>query len=45
VVPAAFVFHSKSGAQAELPEDHCEEQEAPEHTLHEDDEARESYEN
>ncbi|MGC2744178.1 MAG: hypothetical protein WA672_13385 [Candidatus Angelobacter sp.] len=38
-------FHSKSGVQAELPEDHCEEQESPEHQLHEDEEARESYEN
>jgi hypothetical protein len=38
-------FHSKSGIQAELPEDHCEEQESPEHRLHEDEEARESYEN
>jgi hypothetical protein len=38
-------FHSKSGARAELPEDHCEEQESPEHQLHEDEEARESYEN
>jgi hypothetical protein len=38
-------FHSKSGARAELPEDHCEEQESPEQKLHEDEEARESYEN
>jgi len=37
-------FHSKSGGHAELPEDHCEEQETPEHKLHEE-EARESYEN
>jgi hypothetical protein len=37
-------FHSKSGLQAELPEDHCGEQEAPEHKLHEDEEARETYE-
>ena len=29
-------FHSKSGVQAELPEDHCEEQETPEHKLHEE---------
>lgn len=42
---ATLTFHSKSGAQAELPEDHCEEQEAPEHKLHEDEEARETYEN
>jgi hypothetical protein len=41
----ALLFHSKSGAQAELPEDHCEEQEAPEHQLHEDEEAKETYEN
>lgn len=26
-------FHSKSGAQAELPEDHCGEQESPEQLL------------
>jgi hypothetical protein len=38
-------FHSKSGARAELPEDHCEAQESPEHQLHEDEETRESYEN
>ena len=37
-------FHSKSGAQAELPEDHCEEQESPEHQLQKE-EAKESYEN
>ena len=42
---AILPFHSKSGAKAELPEDHCEEQEAPEHKLHEDEEAREAYEN
>ncbi len=42
---AILPFHSKSGAQVELPEDHCEEQEAPEHKLHEDEEAREAYEN
>jgi hypothetical protein len=40
-----LVFHPKTGAQAELPEDHCDEQEAPEHKLHDDDEARETYEN
>ena len=40
-----LMFHSKSGAQAELPEDHCEDQESPEYQLHEDEEARESYEN
>lgn len=42
---ATLMFYSKSGAEAELPEDHCEEQEAPEHKLHEDEEARENYEN
>lgn len=26
-------FHAKSGAQAELPEDHCGEQESPEEQL------------
>jgi hypothetical protein len=35
-------FPSKSGLKAELPEDHCEEQEAPEHNLNDDDEAREA---
>ena len=40
-----LMFHSKSGAQAELPEDHCEEQEAPEQQLHDHEEAREIYEN
>jgi hypothetical protein len=29
-------FHAKSGDQAELPEDHCGEQEAPEQDLHSD---------
>ena len=37
-------FHSKSGAQAELPEDHCLEQEMPEHKLQEE-EASETYDN
>ena len=37
-------FHSKSGGHAELPEDHCEEQETPEHKLHEE-EASETYDN
>lgn len=37
-------FHSKSGAQAELPEDHLQEQETPEHKLHEE-EASETYDN
>jgi hypothetical protein len=37
-------FHSKSSAQAELPEDHCEEQETPEQKLQEE-EASESHEN
>ena len=36
-------FHSKSGAQAELPEDHCQEQETPELKLEE--EASETYDN
>ena len=26
-------FHAKSGAQTELPEDHCDEQESPEQQL------------
>jgi hypothetical protein len=39
-----LLFHSKSGNQSEMPEDHSEEQEAPEHKLHDDEEARETYE-
>ena len=35
-------FHSKLGGHAELPEDHCEEQETPEHKLDEE-EASETY--
>jgi hypothetical protein len=38
-------FHAKSGDQAELPEDHCGEQEAPEQDLHTDEEVKETYEN
>lgn len=37
-------FHSKSSVQAELPEDHCEEQEMPEQKLPEE-EASETYDN
>jgi hypothetical protein len=37
-------FHSKSGAQAELPEDHCQELETPEHKLQEE-ETSEAYDN
>jgi hypothetical protein len=37
-------FHSKSGGDAELPEDHCEEQEMPEQKLQEA-EASETYDN
>lgn len=37
------LFHSKSRAQAELPEDHCQELETPEHKLEE--EASETYDN
>ena len=35
-------FHSKSAVHAELPEDHCEEQEMPESQLREE-EASETY--
>ena len=38
-------FQGKSGVQAELPEDYCEDQEAPEHKLNEDEEALEAHEN
>lgn len=37
-------FHSKSGGHAELPEDHCEELETPEHKLQEE-ETSEAYDN
>jgi hypothetical protein len=40
----AAPFHSKSGAETELPEDHCEEQEMPEQRLQEE-EASEPYDN
>ena len=33
MLQAKVPFHAKSGAQAELPEDHCVEQEAPEQQL------------
>ena len=42
---ANIPFHAKSGAQAELPEDHCCEQEAPERDLYSDEEVKETYEN
>jgi hypothetical protein len=38
-------FHAKSGDLAELPEDHCSKQEAPEYDLHSEEEAKETYEN
>jgi hypothetical protein len=38
-------FHAKSGAQGELPEDHCDDQEAPEQQLHQEEETTEAYEN
>ncbi|HEX3586421.1 MAG TPA: hypothetical protein VH024_10520 [Candidatus Angelobacter sp.] len=38
-------FHAKSGNQAELPEDHCGEQEAPEQDLLSEEEVKETYEN
>lgn len=38
-------FHAKSGDHAELPEDHCDEQEAPEQDLHNVEEVKETYEN
>jgi hypothetical protein len=41
---AISAFHAKSGAQAELPEDHCENQEAPEQELQQEEEPREAYE-
>lgn len=37
-------FQSKSSAQTELPEDHCEEQEMPEQKLQEE-EPSETYDN
>jgi hypothetical protein len=33
-------FHAKSGDQAELPEDHCGEQESPEQDLHSEEEKK-----
>jgi hypothetical protein len=42
---ANLLFHAKSGAQAELPEDHCGEQEAPEQDLYSEEEVKENYEN
>jgi len=35
-------FHAKSGDQAELPEDHCCEQEAPERDLRTEEEVKEN---
>jgi hypothetical protein len=35
-------FHAKSGNEAELPEDHCINQEAPEYRLDEDEETLEA---
>jgi hypothetical protein len=32
-------FHAKSGVQAELPEDHCGEQESPEQQLGQEEES------
>ena len=40
-----IIFHAKSGTQAELPEDHCYEQEAPEQQLYQEEEMKEAYEN
>ena len=41
---ASVPFHAKSRDQAELPEDHCGEQEAPEQDLHCEEEVKETYE-
>jgi hypothetical protein len=42
---ANVTFHAKSGAHAELPEDHCCDQEAPEQQLYQEEEMKEAHEN
>jgi hypothetical protein len=42
---AGVPFHAKSGAQAELPEDHYREQDSPEQYLNLEEEVKEANEN